>query len=497
MHTKKAIIIGSGVAGLATAIRLTLQGFEVAVYEKATQPGGKLTAFNKDGYHFDAGPSLFTQPENIATLFELAGEKIENYFTYSPVDVACTYFYANGKTVRAYTDKEKFAEELEEQLNESRENTKKYMERSQAAYENIGTVFTDHPLQKKKTWFNKRILKALKTVRYPYLFKTLNAHNRNSFNSPETVQLFNRFATYNGSNPYKAPAMLSLIPHLEQNEGVFYPHGGMVNISTALYRLAKDKGVQFFFNTPVQRIIHHEGKVRGIVAGDKNIMADVVVSNGDVYFTYKHLLANDYRSAKVLRQERSSSAVVFYWGMKKEFSQLHLHNIFFSGDYKKEFDIIFNKKSLPADPTVYVNITSKMEKGQAPAGKENWFVMVNAPADTGQDWNAIKMQLRGKVIEKLSAALQEDIAQCIETEEMLDPVTIETQTASYKGALYGSSSNSKMAAFLRHANFSNTIKGLYFCGGSVHPGGGIPLCLKSAKIVSELVAADSKKIFAH
>jgi len=340
MHTKKAIIIGSGVAGLATAIRLAVQGFKVSVYEKAAQPGGKLSAFNKDGYRFDAGPSLFTQPKNIEDLFELAGEPIEKYFTYLPVDIACTYFYANGKTVRAYTDKEKFAAELHEQLNEPEANTKKYLERSQAAYENIGTVFTDHSLQKRKTWFNKRIIKALKTVRYPYLFKTLNAHNRSRFNSPEAVQLFNRFATYNGSNPYKAPAMLSLIPHLEQNEGIFYPQGGMVNIATALYRLAKDKGVQFYFDSPVQRIIHHEGRVKGVVIDDKNIEADVVVSNGDVYFTYKNLLGNNYRSAKVLKQERSSSAIAFYWGIKKEFGQLHLHNIFFSSDYKKEFDII-------------------------------------------------------------------------------------------------------------------------------------------------------------
>jgi phytoene dehydrogenase-like protein len=218
------------------------------------------------------------------------------------------------------------------------------------------------------------------------------------------------------------------------------------------------------------------------------------VSNADAYFTYKNLLNNHRKSQKILKQERSSSAIIFYWGIKKEFPLLHLHNIFFSIDYKKEFDCIFNKQQLYTDPTVYINITSKMEVGQAPEGKENWFVMVNAPANSGQDWDLLKEQLRSIVIKKLSRLLGEDIETLIETEHTLDPLMIESQTASYMGSLYGTSSNSKLAAFLRHPNFTGAIKGLYFCGGSVHPGGGIPLCLKSAKIVSELVADDDKKV---
>ena len=193
------------------------------------------------------------------------------------------------------------------------------------------------------------------------------------------------------------------------------------------------------------------------------------------------------QAKKILRQERSSSAVIFYWGISKSFSQLELHNIFFSNNYKTEFDNIFNYRKMIDDPTVYINITSKMENTQAPAGAENWFVMVNAPANTGQDWEQLKIVLRKNVISKLSRILGENIEPFIVTEHTLDPLLIQEQTASYMGSLYGTSSNSKLAAFLRQANFSNTIKGLYFCGGSVHPGGGIPLCLKSAKIVSELV----------
>jgi phytoene desaturase len=277
------------------------------------------------------------------------------------------------------------------------------------------------------------------------------------------------------------------------NQGTYYPAGGMISITNALYNLAKDKGVQFYFDKPVQRIIYHEEKIKGVVVNNENIESDIVISNGDVYFTYKNLLLNERKSQKILKQERSSSAVIFYWGMNKGFPQLQLHNIFFSKNYEKEFENIFVHRQLSPDPTVYINITSKMENRQAPGGKENWFVMVNAPANTGQDWESNKEILRGIVTEKLSRMIGEDIAAQIITEQTLDPVIIEAQTSSYMGSLYGTSSNSKWAAFLRHPNFAGAIKGLYFCGGSVHPGGGIPLCLKSAKIVSELVADDIKK----
>ena len=487
MDSRKIIVIGSGVAGMAAAIRLAVQGYEVHVFEKNNYPGGKLSAFEKDGYLFDAGPSLFTQPQHITELFELAGEHMDEYFRYRKTASICNYFYENGITLQSYSDPGLFAAELHEKLGEDKNALERYLDESAKIYSNIGTVFLNHSLHKRSTWLNKRVLPALAAVKPRYIFNTLHQHNRKHFKTPEAVQLFNRYATYNGSNPYKAPGMLGLIPHLEYNEGSFYPDGGMISITKALHQLAEKKGVQFHFDTAVQKIIHHEGRVRGVVAGGQNIMADIVISNMDVYFTYQHLLNNAHKAKKVLRQERSSSALVFYWGIKKEFPQLGLHNIFFTKNYAAEFDAIFSSKKLYPDPTVYINITSKMEAGLAPAGKENWFVMINVPANTGQDWARFVPEAKQLVIQKLNRMLQTDIEPLIETEDMLHPVLIEERTASYMGSLYGTSSNSKWAAFLRHPNFTNTIKNLYCCGGSVHPGGGIPLCFKSAGIVSDLI----------
>ncbi len=493
-NRKQAVLIGAGVAGLASAIRLTVLGYNVTVFEKNDYPGGKLSHFTKDGFSFDAGPSLFTQPHRIKELFELAGENIDEFFHYRRLPVSCHYFYEEGDTVKAYADREKFSEELFVKLGEDKTSLAAYLDLSEKAYENIGRIFLDHSLHKRATLFKSKIMRALATVKRPYLFQTLHQWNRSKFRNAKTVQLFDRYATYNGSSPYLAPGMLSLIPHLEHNEGSFYPEGGMISITDALYRLALKKGVKFIFNSPVDRIIHTEGNVKGVVANGKNHAADIVVSNMDVFFTYQKLLRDERNAMKVLKQERSSSALIFYWGIRTTFPQLGLHNIFFADDYAAEFDHLFRLKKAYKDPTVYINITSKCEPGvHAPEGCENWFVMVNVPANRGQDWQNYQQEYRKNILAKLGRLLHTDIGSLIVAESVLDPLLIESRTASYMGSLYGTSSNAKAAAFLRHPNFSREIKGLYFVGGSVHPGGGIPLCLQSAKIMADIVAQDQTK----
>jgi phytoene dehydrogenase-like protein len=211
----------------------------------------------------------------------------------------------------------------------------------------------------------------------------------------------------------------------------------------------------------------------------------------DIFSTYEKLLPDQSHPKRILSQERSSSAVIFYWGIRKQFPELDLHNIFFSQDYQKEFTNLFEHKTLCDDPTVYINITSKEEVGDAPSGCENWFVMVNAPGDYGQDWNKLVAQVRENIINKINRLLGIDIEPLIEVEDVLSPPLIEQRTSSYRGALYGTASNSKFTAFLRHPNFSSRIKQLYCSGGSVHPGGGIPLCLLSAKITSDLIISNS------
>jgi len=496
VSSKKVIIIGAGVGGMATAIRLTLLGYTVQVFEKNDYPGGKLSHFETNGFRFDAGPSLFTSPDLIEALFALAKEPIAPYFTYEKLGVACNYFYEDGVCIKAYTNKAQFAAELQEKTNEPTKNLHRYLQHASSAYNHIAVLFLRHSLHALQTLFKAPIIKAISKLKLAYLFKSLNDYNETAFRSPKLVQLFNRFATYNGSNPYKAPAMLSLIAHLEHNEGAFYPKGGMISITNALYRLALKLGVTFSFGKSVQNILTKNNLVTGVMVNEEQYDAAIVVSNIDVYFTYKNLLNDSIKAAEVKKQERSSSALIFYWGMNKTFPILDLHNIFFSANYKAEFESIFNTGLPFEDPTVYVNITNKLEPGiHAPIGKENWFVMINVPANNGQDWNLLTQFYRAAILKKLNKMVGENIESCIEVSEILTPVTIESRTASYMGSLYGTSSNSKMAAFMRHPNYSKTTSGLYFVGGSVHPGGGIPLCLSSAAIVSNLIKDKYKSNF--
>ncbi len=214
-----------------------------------------------------------------------------------------------------------------------------------------------------------------------------------------------------------------------------------------------------------------------------------MVSNSDVFFTYRDLLGDSAIANRIERQERSSSGVIFYWGIAKSFPELRLHNIFFSDNYAAEFKAIFKDKTVSADPTIYVNITSKLDAAHAPEGCENWFVLINAPARqnplTEEEINVVK----DTVLQKLSRMFGEDIAALIQCEHTLDPADIERTSGSYLGALYGTSSNSAMVAFNRHPNFSKKYPGLFFAGGSVHPGGGIPLCLRSGKLAADEAVA--------
>ena len=489
MPKKKTLIIGAGIAGIASAIRLAVKGYEVEVFEANSYPGGKLSEFTKDGFRFDAGPSLLTMPHYIDELFMLAGKQPANHFKYKQLDIVCNYFYEDGSHIKAYADENKFAAEVEKVTGEPAPAIKKYAGNSRKLYRITNHVFLEQSLHRLKTYLNWNAIKSI--FRLPQIDAMRNVHKANNsfFKDGRVVQFFDRYATYNGSNPYSAPATLNVIPHIEQHFGAYFPEGGMYSIVTSLVKLAESLGVKFNYNSLVDEIILDGRKVKGVKIKGEIHEADIVVSNMDVWFTYHKLLKDHTKlyPQKILQQERSSSALIFYWGISKQFPQLDLHNIFFSADYKAEFDHIWQQKNIYHDPTVYLNISSKYKPDDAPTGCENWFVMINVPANTGQDWDKLIADARENIIAKLSKHLGEDISQLIISENILDPRGIESRTSSYQGSIYGTSSNSQFAAFLRHANKSSKIDGLYFCGGSVHPGGGIPLCLLSAKIVSEWV----------
>lgn len=484
---KNTIVIGSGIAGIAASIRLALQGYEVIVLEKNAYAGGKLSEIQLGEYRFDAGPSLFTMPHLVDELFLIAGKDPKDHFNYHTNPITCHYFWEDGTFFRGFADKSMLKKEIETVFKTSPIPFLKKLEKAEKIHNYTSTVFLEQSLHDFKNFFNKKTLRALSKSHQMDLQRSLHAANVRDLQHPQLIQLFDRYATYNGSNPYKTPGIMGVIPHFEWNVGTFFPKKGMVDITNSLMKLAKELGVQFQFNRLVEEIILQQNQVIGVQTQDGFLEATHIVTNMDIYYTYEKLLPKQQKPKRILKQERSSSALIFYWGIKEKFSNLDLHNIFFSENYKKEFQEIFQEKTIGDDPTVYVHISTKLNPEDAPEYGESWFVMVNAPSNVGQDWDVLITKTRKKVLEKLSRVLKRDIESLIEEEDSLDPRSIDIKTASYQGSLYGTSSNNPFAAFLRHPNFSSKIKGLYFVGGSTHPGGGIPLCLLSAKIATSYV----------
>ncbi len=491
MADKEIAVIGAGLGGLSAALRLASQGCKVDVYEQNDQPGGKANQILLDGFRFDTGPSLLTMPFVLKELFEYSGERIEDYLEIIPLNVLCKYFYSDGTVINAYSDMEKFSSEIENKTSDSSATVKKYLKYSKTIYDYTADLFLYGSFSGIKNFINLKSFKTLFNIYKIDPFRTMHDANQSFFKDNKTIQLFDRYATYNGSNPFQAPATLNIIQHVEYNLGGFIVKDGIYSIVQALYKLCEKKGVRFFFNSKVESIELKGCRVRGILVKrngeSENKKYSVVLSNADVNYTYQNILKDNLSMAAVRykNQTPSSSALVFYWGVEGNYEELEIHNILFSINYKEEFDDLFLRKIYPEDPTVYIYISSKYREDDALKGHENWFVMINVPYLDGEENKKEIEKAKKTILRKIKEILKIDLSNKIKFEKVLSPSIIEKQTGSFKGSIYGVSSNNKSAAFLRQKNRSKEYKGLFFCGGSAHPGGGIPLVLLSGKIVSE------------
>ncbi|MEL6355373.1 MAG: phytoene desaturase family protein, partial [Bacteroidota bacterium] len=403
MHSQRpsVAIIGAGIAGLAAAIRLAASGYNVDVFEANAHPGGKLSQFSLGNYRFDFGPSLFTMPQYVDELFSLAGENPRDHFNYHQLETVCHYWWEDGTQLNAAAEVEVLAKECEEVLGVPQNRVLNFMRDAEHKYQTSGRTFLEKSLHQADTWLNLEVARAMLKIPGLDLFTSMHKVHQRDLQHPKLVQLFDRFATYNGSNPYKAPGLLSMIPHFEHHFGAYLPNGGMYDISQSIYQLGQRLGVQYHFHTPVEEILTVEQKASGIrLANGKQLSFDRVVCNMDVFFAYDRLLPQAKRPERTLRQQKSTSAIIFYWGIQRQFPQLGVHNILFSDDYQTEFATL-EAGGLSADPTVYINISSKLVNDDAPEGGENWFVMVNAPPANGQDWPKMIAQLKDQVVAKV------------------------------------------------------------------------------------------------
>jgi phytoene desaturase len=484
--SKKAIVIGSGIGGLAAGIRLALKGYDTHIYEKNSQPGGKIGETILSGCRFDTGPSLFTLPALVDELFILAGEDPRDHFRYVSLPSSCRYFFDDGTIINAWTERNLFAAEAERVTGEPARKIIAFLDECAELYELTSGIFIFSPFYQFENFRKPESMNVARNFRKLNAFSTMHAVIRRHFSDPRVIQIFDRYATYNGSSPFRAPGTLNVIAHLEHNLGAYFPEKGMRDIVSSLVLLAGRCGVTIHTGVEVVSLKKKERKITAIETTQGETGADLIVSDVDVVPFYRRLLREEHIARRQERQERSTSALIFYWAMNRRFEETDLHNIFFSSDYPGEFRAL-GKGGVSRDPTVYLFASSRVVPSDAPAGKDNWFVMINVPADSGQDWPLVISRAREDITGKIGRRLGMNIESMIDAEEVLDPLRIESLTASHRGALYGSSSNGRFAAFRRHPNVRARYTNLWFVGGSVHPGGGIPLCLASAKIACDMI----------
>jgi phytoene desaturase len=474
---------------MAAAIRLRQAGLEVDVFEQSDVAGGKAADIRLGGYRFDTGPSLLTMPFVFRRLFEEAGERLEDHLDLVPLEPLCTNFFPDGSVLRDSSNHERFAHELARLSSDPAHALFRYLARGRRIYDLSAHLFLFQSLTEALLHGGVRLRDLAALPRLDAL-RSLHRANAAAFRDPRLVQIFDRYATYNGSDPWRAPATLAIVAAVEYGFGGFSVRGGIRRIPQAFEALARKLGVRFHLGRKVERIRVDDGRARGIRVGDEEIGFDAIVTNADVLGTYRHLLTapGDPLARRYERLEPSTSGLIFLWGMRGEFPELSVSSIFFPDDYREEFRDLFERSRCPIDPAVFVNVTSKIPGTRdAPPGRENWFVMVNAPADRGQDWTAETARTRDAILARLAKTLGRDVEALIDVEEVITPVDIERRTGSTRGSLYGVASNSRLSAFLRHPNRHPRIRGLYFCGGSAHPGGGMPLVTLSGMIAADLL----------
>ncbi len=482
------VIIGAGIGGLSAAIRLAAAGKQVIVLEQNAHVGGKMSEIAADGFRWDTGPSVITMRHVFEELWAAAGRKFEDDVTLLPLDPLTRYFYPDGVVFDATSDLGQMTERIEAIAPGDADGYRAYLAYAARIHQITGPAFIyDQPPT------IPRILRTpLRDMPAVDPLRTMDGAIRSFVRSPYLRQMLGRFATYVGGNPFSSPATLNVIADVELSGGVWYPRGGVYALARAFERLARELGVEICTNARVEQIDVEGGRATGVrLQNGDRLDAEAVIANVDVATVYDQLLPDAATSPvkvrRLLRAEPSCSGFLLLLGIEGEHPQLAHHNIFFSSDYKREFDDIFQRGLPPDEPTVYVSITSKSDPDHAPAGHENWFVMVNAPAyDERFDWRKEASVYRERVLARL-ATFGLEVRGQIRAEHVLTPLDLERMSGARRGALYGQSSNSRLSALRRPHNRASDVRGLYFAGGTAHPGGGVPMVTLSGKVAAGLV----------
>lgn len=485
---KRVVVIGAGIGGLAAAVRLAARGAHVTVLEQGDDVGGKLGRVDADGHVFDTGPSLLTMPFALEETFTAAGARLDEHLDLLPVAPLCRYRWPDGTELDTHVDAEATARALEAIEPEAGEAWKSLLEQGRRTWEVSYPIFLSEP-------FGSPLDLARRSGR-PIDPRDILAHTtlqrmaRNTFADPRLRQLLERYATYAGADPARAPGTLAVIAYAESAFGAWHPRGGMHGIATALADVLRAHGGEVRLQTSATRIETSAGAARAVECADGEVLpADAVIVNADAATLYESLLPHTGQRRRIASAPSSLSGFALMLGVRGRTPGLAHHNIWFPRDYRAEFADIFESTCPPGDPTIYLCNPAVTDPSCAPDGDESWFVLVNAPLDGPCDWDAEADRYQQRVIDHLDA-LGLDCSARLRTVFRRSPADLARETGAPGGAIYGTASMGPRAAFLRPRNRSPVVRGVYLASGSAHPGGGVPLVLLSGRIAAALAAED-------
>jgi len=503
MTSKKIIVIGAGMGGLAVAARLAKAGHQVEIFEASDRTGGKCRTEWFGDYAFDTGPSLLTLPAVYRDLFIKTGKRIEHILKLNSVDPAFDYHFADGTHLRfPNLSIPKICQAIDETFGQAAGNEWHHlMQRAERMWDVSRGPFLESEMP--SIFSLLRGKSALRNLRTIAPLTSLRRYTGRYLKQPHLAQIVDRYATYTGSDPRKVPAVLLTIAFMESTFGAWHIEGGIGQLAIALDERVRELGVMIHLNTEISAITHQDGCATGVTTRSGNShTADIVIANADAELVYNSLLPKDLaivksERKKLKRADKSLAGFSLLLGLDNskvsgEVPRLEHHTVYFPENYDSEFDDIFTKKIPVSDPTIYICAPHDptMVKGE---NREAWFVLVNAPRHepgAGYDWSKGSEEYARKIIAKLDA-LGLRVSERLDLMEIRTPLDLQNSVMAPGGSIYGTSSNSAKSAFLRAANRS-PLKNLYCVGGSAHPGGGLPLVGLSAELVSEAITSEKR-----
>lgn len=490
---QKAIVIGSGFGGLSTACLLAKDGYEVEIFEKNEQPGGRASQKKIKGFTFDMGPSWYLMPDVFEHFYKVLGEDVHQHLDLVKLSPSYKIWFkdTHHSPVEIFSDIEKTLPILEKLEPGCTPQVREYLKRAEYQYEVAMQNFVYKNYDSITDFFNLQM--AIEGAKLS-VFTKMQKYTEKFFRSEELQKIMQYTLVFLGSSPYNTPALYNIMSHIDFNMGVFYPKGGFHAVAQSLLSIAQKHGAKIQYNKPVEKIITKDGVAKAIQLKDGQIyQADLIISNADVYHTETKLLSKQdqqYPQKYWDKKIAAPSAFIMYLGYKGKLPQLDHHNLIFSKDWQSNFSQIFDNPQLPDDPSIYICNPNKSEPEFAPPNHENLFVLVPIAAGLKLSKQS-KEKYANQMLQMMSRELQiPDLIDNIVVKEVFTGEDFASRYNSFQGSALGLAHTLTQTALFRPRNYSKKVKNLYYTGGNTVPGIGVPMCLISSQLVYKRLKND-------